>query len=30
MAAATHCTECGAEIPAGAKFCPGCGKKTGA
>jgi len=23
------CTECGAALPAGAKFCPGCGKKIG-
>ncbi len=25
-----HCTECGTELPAGARFCSGCGTQTGA
>jgi hypothetical protein len=25
----THCVNCGAEIPAGGKFCPSCGKMIG-
>ena len=28
-AAGGFCAECGAGVPAGAKFCPGCGKKQG-
>ena len=28
--AAAFCTECGAQVPPGAKFCPGCGTKLGA
>jgi ribosomal protein L40E len=26
LAASSFCTECGASIPLGARFCPGCGK----
>jgi predicted nucleic acid-binding Zn ribbon protein len=24
-----HCTECGTELPASAKFCSGCGTRVG-